>query len=322
MSEMMNQINACCAECGKEGGISLKMCMSCKLVKYCNAECQKKHWAKHKKTCKIRAAELRDEALFKDPPPMEDCPICFVPMPAKLICCVLLPPASISSVPINDFATANEELSKVEMEIHYPCCGKNICGGCIYSFAQSLNDVKCPFCNSDQSNKTDEERFEELMKRVEANDAASICLLANSYYQGLRGLQQDHNKAIELWIQAADLGCSKAHDQLAYIYHEGGNMKKVKFHYEAAAMAGDEVARYNLGNMEYNYGNIERAVKHWTIAASAGHYIAMHELRKLFDQGVVSRESIESTLAAYNSSCAQMRSEARDAYIQYKIETI
>ena len=74
--------------------------------------------------------------------------------------------------------------------------------------------------------------------------------------------------------------------------------------------------------MESQSGNMERCVKHWTIAASAGHYIAMHELRELFDQGVVSRESIESTLTAYNSSCAEMRSEARDAFIQYKIETI
>jgi TPR repeat protein len=30
----------------------------------------------------------------------------------------------------------------------------------------------------------------------------------------------------------------------------GGNLKKAKFHYEAAAMLGCEVARYNLGVME------------------------------------------------------------------------
>ena len=68
-----------CAECGKEeGGVSsLKACTSCKLVKYCDATCQRNHWKKHKKQCKQRAAELRDEALFKDPPPKEDCPICF-----------------------------------------------------------------------------------------------------------------------------------------------------------------------------------------------------------------------------------------------------
>ena len=41
----------------------------------------------------------------------------------------------------------------------------------------------------------------------------------------------------------------------------------------------------------------ELAVKHMKIAASAGDY----------------REPIDSILALYNSSCAQMRSEARDS---------
>ena len=99
-------------------------------------------------------------------------------------------------------------------------------------------------------------------------------------------------------------------------FREGGDLKKAKFHYEAAAMAGHEAARYNLGFMEASAGNMEQAVKHWTIAASAGHYDAMHELRILFEKGSVNRESINSTLAAYNNSCAELRSEARDAYIR------
>jgi TPR repeat protein len=60
-------------------------------------------------------------------------------------------------------------------------------------------------------------------------------------------------------------------------------LKKAKFHYEAAAMAGDEEARYNLGTMEAQSGNMERAVKHWTIAASAGHYDAMHNMLVAFN---------------------------------------
>jgi hypothetical protein len=81
------------AYCGvDEGeGVSLKACKSCMLVKYCNLKCQQNHWPKHKKPCKQRAAELHDEALFKEPPPKEDCPICFQPMPEKLINCVSLP---------------------------------------------------------------------------------------------------------------------------------------------------------------------------------------------------------------------------------------
>jgi hypothetical protein len=161
----------CCAECGEEGGISLKVCKSCMLVRYCNADCQRNHWPKHKAACKLRAAELRDEALFKDPPPKEDCPICFLPLPTKLISCISLPPATILSVPIYEYAIANEELASMSTEKYYPCCGKSICGGCVHSCSQSGNH-KCPFCNSDRDNKTDEEDVEEIMKRVEANDPA------------------------------------------------------------------------------------------------------------------------------------------------------
>ena len=149
-----------------------------------------------------------------------------------------------------------------------------------------------------------------------ANDPASIYLLAHYYKYGKAGFQQDQTKAIESWSRAAELGYSKAHNIMGSIYHEGGNLKKAKFHFEAGAMAGNELARHNVGLLEYKSGNMERAVKHWTIAASAGYHAAMHELRKLFEKGAVSRETIDSILVAYNTSCAEMRSKARDAYIR------
>ena len=298
------------------------------LVNYCNADCQKNNWLKHKQACKLRAAELHDEALFKDPPAKEECPICFLPMPRKIISCVSLPPATIMSIPIIDFAIANlglgpngrEELVNMSTEVYYSCCGKYICGGCVHSFESSGNDRKCPFCNSDQDNKTDEERVEDIMKRVESNDPTSICLLAQHYHHGTAGLQQNHSKAVELYARAADLGSSKAHYNLGAYYHERGYSKKEKFHYEAAAMAGDEVARFNLGCTEKQSGNLERAVKHCMIAASAGQHTSMHNLRTLFEQGLVSRDSIDLTLTAYNNSCAAMRSEARDAFIRMTID--
>ena len=49
-----------CAACG-EGGDDLKTCTACKMVKYCNATCQKAHRPQHKKECKKRAAELKRE---------------------------------------------------------------------------------------------------------------------------------------------------------------------------------------------------------------------------------------------------------------------
>jgi len=245
----MNINIVCCADCGGVAGegVSLKACKSCMLDRYCNADCQRNHWKKHKKVCKRRAAELRDEALFKDPPAKEDCPICFLPMPSNLICCVSLPPATISSVPVNDFAIANEELANPETEQYYSCCGKSICGGCIYSFRKSDNDDYCPFCKAEISGKT--EKVEELMKRVEANDAHATCLLGSYYSHGQLGLQQDLVKGVKLWTQAAELGSSKAYFFLGKHYYkgQGGDLTKAKFHYESAAIAGHEVAKNNFG---------------------------------------------------------------------------
>jgi TPR repeat protein len=312
----------CCADCGgvAGGGISLKACKSCMLVKYCNAECQRNHWPRHKKVCKHRAAELRDEALFKDPPAKEDCPICFLPMPHKLIACISLPPATLMSVPVYDLSEANKELAQVDMKHYYSCCGKSICKGCVHSFCKSGNMKHCPYCKAEILGKTDEEKVEEIMRRVEANDAGAIYALGNYYYHGNLGLLRDREKAIELYARAAELGSSQAHFDLGTDYDAEGNSKKEKFHNEAAAMAGHETARCNLGCNEAQSGNMERAVKHWIIAASAGCYNAMNNMLVAFYKGLVSRDEIDSTLTAYNNSCAEMRSEARDAFIQVRID--
>jgi hypothetical protein len=54
-------------------------------------------------------------------------------MPVNMFACASLPDATITSVPINDFANAHVELAK-NTEIYYPCCGQTICGGCRHSF--------------------------------------------------------------------------------------------------------------------------------------------------------------------------------------------
>eukprot|EP00986_Skeletonema_menzelii_P020931 scaffold32715_cov160-Skeletonema_menzelii.AAC.1 len=45
-------------------GVKLKDCSACHLVKYCSVKCQRDHRPQHKRGCKKRVAELRDELLF------------------------------------------------------------------------------------------------------------------------------------------------------------------------------------------------------------------------------------------------------------------
>lgn len=42
----------------------------------------------------------------------------------------------------------------------------------------------------------------------------------------------------------------------------------------------------------------------------------MHILIKEFEGGFVSRDVIDAILIAYDNACEEMRSEARDAYLQ------
>ena len=204
---------------------------------------------------------------------------------------------------------------------YYPCCGKSICGGCLHSFCKSGNMEKCPFCKAEVM-KSGEDQLEELRKWVEANHAGAMCQLGCYYHKGGVGLLQDRAKAIELCTHSSKLGSSQAHCYLGNESHEGGDLKMAKFHYEAAAMAGHEVARVNLGNMEFELVKIEQTLKHFRIAASTGDYNAMHNLRKSSEQGLVSRDAMDSTLTAYNNSCAEMRSEARDAFILWCINCV
>jgi TPR repeat protein len=81
--------------------------------------------------------------------------------------------------------------------------------------------------------------------------------VAGYYLHGVNGFQQDRTKAIELYARAGQLGHSMAHNQLGGIYKDGGELKKAKFHYETAAMAGNELARWNLGCLEAQSGNME-----------------------------------------------------------------
>ena len=83
MSSTAENTVVTCANCGKgeECAGNLKVCTACKMVKYCNRDCQIAHRPQHKTACKKRAAELYDEKLFKVHPPREECPICFLPLP-------------------------------------------------------------------------------------------------------------------------------------------------------------------------------------------------------------------------------------------------
>ena len=97
-----------CALCGiaEVDDVKLKQCDDCDLVRYCGDNCQQHHRPEHEAKCKERAAELRDEILFKQPESthLGDCPICCLPL-----------------------------LKGVRKNAIYPCCSKRVCKMAVFS---------------------------------------------------------------------------------------------------------------------------------------------------------------------------------------------
>jgi len=288
-----------CANCGKEGtNDNMNTCNKCKQVKYCNAVCKKVHKKKHKKECEEhirlaveRAAKLHDEKLFKQPPRLEDCPICFIRLPF---------------------------LAKGRR--YQTCCGKVICSGCCYApvYDNQGNEVdneKCPFCRTPKPS-SEKEANERMKERVEANDPNAIFNLAIDYRNGTNGFPQDYKKALELYHQAAKLGFAPAYGCIGIAYENGRGVdidkKKAIHYYELAAMGGDLIARHNLGIKEENAGNMDRALKHYMVTAAGGHFDSLKEIKDMYSKGHATKEDYTKALQSYQEYLGEIKSTQRD----------
>ena len=280
----------CCASCGTselDDGVKLKPCHRCDLVKYCSDACQRNHRPKHKKACKKRAAELRDEILFRQPEytHMGDCPICSVPLP------------------VNDTSGL------------YSCCCKRVCYGCDYTnelrqWEQNLERT-CPFCRHVMPS-TQEEADEQLMKRVAANDPVAFRKMGIGCFG-----REKYDAAFKYFTRAADLGDADSHYALSIMYLNGQYVEKDEskelHHAEEAAIRGHPAARHNLGVNEVMNGRVERAVKHLIIAANLGWDESMKALKVCYKDGDISKEDFAAALRAHHAAVAATKSPQRAA---------
>ena len=290
MNDADNTITTTCANCGKgeESSGDLKACTACKLVKYCNRECQIAHRPLHKKACKKRVAELHDEALFKEHPPMDDCPICFLPLPVDT-----------GQITFNS------------------CCGKDFCNGCRYAImegAHGRGKIRlCAFCRGPQPSSNAEVKG--LKKLMECGNALAFNHLAGYYARGLMGMPQDYEKANELYLKAGELGCAEGYCNLGFQYYNGMGVdvdkKKAKYYWELAAMNGNIRARHNLGCGEVDAGNNHRAMKHFILSARAGDKDSLDAVKQGFMKGYVIRDEYANTLRAYQQRVNEMKSDDR-----------
>jgi len=277
-----------CAACGSAevDDIKLKECDDCDLVRYCSDACLKEHEPTHKEACVKRAAELRDELLFKQPENthLGDCPICMIPLPLD------------------------------QKNSMHSCCSKVICKGCNHANkireAEGRIKQSCPFCRQPVPTLDEQEKYRR--KRIEANDPVAMLL------EGImRHDKGDYIKEFEYYTKATELGDVEAHYKLACMYnYEHGvekDMGKKICHLEEAIIGGHPAARYNLGVFEFQTGNSERAVKHWIIAASQGDDQSIKLLLKKFRRGIVSKDDLAAALRAHKAAVDATKSPQREA---------
>ena len=288
-----------CANCGKgshadgeDGTIKLEDCTACGLVKYCGVDCQRAHRKQHKKACKKRAAELKDEQLYSqglERPEGDFCPICTLPIP----------------LPIQKHSVFNV------------CCMKRICDGCNIA-AQKRGMVDCAFCRTPLKDN-DADMLKMARARVAKKDPAAIYMLGQKYFYGGLGLRKNMRKAVELWTEAAALGSIEALYCLGTAYDIGNGVqedkvKAVQFWTEAA-MQGHVESRYDLGfhdleqfSEERNY----RAVKHFLISAKLGHSKSVEAIKQMFMGRVATKDHYAQALRGYQDATEEMKSPQRD----------
>ncbi len=288
-----------CTSCGKVevDEVKLKKC-TCLLVKYCSVDCQRNHRPQHKKECKRRMAELRDEKLFKQPEEcyLGECPICCLPL----------------SLDFNKWRIKS-------------CCCKLICLGCDHANQKREREQglehKCAFCREIPPKSWDE-AANNAMKRVKANDPDAMNEVGKE-----RRDEGDYDGAVEYFTKAAELGSIEAHYNLSCLYHQGVgveiDMKKSVYHSEEAAIGGHPSARYNLGCYEEDDGRVDRAFKHWIIAAKLGYDDVLDLIKEGFMDGFVKKEDYAAALrghqAAVDATKSKQREEANAFLDKYRI---
>jgi len=285
---------SCCASCGtsEDDEIQLRTCTACKSVRYCGVKCQRDHRPKHKKACKKRAAELRDELLFKQPESshLGDCPICLLPLPIK-----------------------EEQITMVG------CCSINICDGCMYANGVREREKglehKCPFCRDPLLLSRDtigSVPGATSMKRVEANDPMALCCMADARYE-----EGNYVDAFEYLTKAAGLGDAESHYKLSKLYLNGEGVekdeKKQIHHLEEAAIAGHPYARLCLACYEDDIERFDRADKHLVIAANLGLDESIQSLKDLHGKGFFSKEQLAAALRGHEAAVDAMKSPQREA---------
>ncbi len=139
----------------------------------------------------------------------------------------------------------------------------------------------------------DQVNVDDLRLRAATGDKAAIRQLADRYYAGRGGVEQDFREAARWYEKLAKLGDARAQTSLGLMYARGygveKNLQTAHRYWSFAAAQNDPGAQFNLG-LSYSRGDgvaqdFKQAVQWYTKAANRGHVQAQHNLGVLYHMG-------------------------------------
>ena len=239
------------------------------------------------------------------PEPLEDCPICMIPL--------------------------NRDK---RLNTYLVCCGKMVCSSCFHLHDMTTNDknekraekelpplpVTCPFCRTPLS--SGEASIEMNKKRAKKGDAQAMLILGSYHRDGSHGQRKDERKAIELFQRAADAGFADAISMLGSYYAYGmhgleQDIEKGVAMLQKAIQKGNHQALHCLGLVAHKIGDIDGAVKLLRTAAASGNGQSVKTLWDFFRNDDLSKIQLEESLKANQEANEGMKSEARDRHAKW-----
>ena len=244
------------------------------------------------KSMRINDGELTspsDEELFEQPPPSEDCPVCFLQLPT--------------------LTSGN---------VYMACCGKVICSGCYFTLSEENptdSGFLCVYCRKAKPDSEDD-MGDRYLDRVDVDDVDALCSVGCFYQSGKFGFTQSYDEALRCWRKAGDLGSVESYCNIADAYDNGRGVEmdqeKAWHYYELAAMGGNVLARYNLGATEGLVGNMDRALNHHMIAIKSGCADSLKKIKHLHWNGHATADEYEFALRSYQAYVDEIKSDQRN----------
>ena len=158
----------------------------------------------------------------------------------------------------------------------------------------------------------------ELLSKANSGNADSQDQLVDAYFDGI-GVEQDHVKAFERYLQAAEQGHGKAQYNVAYAYANGiGSQKNIEESikwYSKSADQGVALAQYVLAKLlidgQYVEQDITKGLDLLQKASDQGLDLAQYDLGTIFLEGKIVGHDVNKGISFLFLSAKQGNKDAQ-----------